>query len=360
MSRTITVYPNPLHFCREKDTIYTTYILGKWGAAAIRYLFVINPAAGKTDARTVLLPRIRAAADRACITPEIEITKEPGHAREIATRALTYGEPVRLYACGGDGTMNEVLQAVAGREQVAVGCVPCGSGNDYVRNFGTQADFLDFDEQLRAVVRPADLIRTPQGYGIDIYAAGIDAQVANGISKWRRLPLCGGTTAYTLSILEAVCSTFRHRLRIRANAMEMEDDFMMLAICNAQMYGGGYRAAPYACIDDGLLDVVLIRPVSRIKLPRLLQDYRKGLHLASDGTVAEKFRPYMTFFRTSQIDIQVLDSRPLITTLDGECTPQYDLHAEVARRSVRILLPPKLIQNAPVLQAIGEEACPRK
>lgn len=86
-----------------------------------------------------------------------------------------------------------------------MGCVPCGkSGNDYVRNFGTQAQFLDIDAQLAAKPFAVDLIQTPQGYGIDIYAAGIDAQVANGIPKWRRVPLCGGTTAYTLSILEAI------------------------------------------------------------------------------------------------------------------------------------------------------------
>ena len=72
-----------------------------------------------------------------------------------------------------------------------IGCVPCGSGNDYVRNFGTQAQFLDLDAQLAAQPFAADVIRTPQGCGIDIYAAGIDAQVANGIPKWRRVPFCG-------------------------------------------------------------------------------------------------------------------------------------------------------------------------
>lgn len=330
------------------------------GAVAIRYIFVINPAAGKTNARAELLPRIRAAADRAGIRPEIHITQGPGHARKIAADCAESGQPARLYACGGDGTMNEVLQAAAGKESLAVGCVPCGSGNDYVRNFGSQSDFLDMDAQLRAVVRSADLICTGQGYGIDIYAAGIDAQVANGIPKWRRLPLCGGTTAYTLSILEAVCSTFHHRLRVRAGKRELEDDFMMLAICNAQLYGGGYRAAPYASMDDGLLDVVLIRPVPRLRLAGLLQDYRKGRHLEPDGAIAEKFRPYMMFFRTAEIDIEVLDQRPLVTTLDGECMPQYRLHATVMRRGVRILLPPKLAQNAPVLQAMGEEACLKK
>lgn len=301
-----------------------------------------------------LLPRIRAAADRAGITPSIVVTRRAGHAREVAAACAESGEEVRIYACGGDGTLNEILQGAAGHSQISVGCIPCGSGNDYVRNFGTQSDFLDLDAQLSAQSYPADLIRTPQGYGINIYAAGIDAQVANGISKWRRVPLCGGTTAYTLSILEAICSSFRHTLHIRTDTEEFAGTYMMLAICNAQMYGGGYCAAPYANMDDGLLDVVLLKPVPRLRLPGLLQSYRKGLHLTPDCRVAKPFSPYMTFFRTSSIDIQVLDGRPLITTLDGECSPRKNLHAEVARRSIRILLPPKLAQNVPVLQAMGE------
>ena len=235
--------------------------------------------------------------------------------------------------------MNEVLQGAANHPNIAVGCIPCGSGNDYVRNFGAPADFLDMDAQLAAEAFPVDLLATPQGYGIDIYAAGIDAQVANGIPKWRRIPLCGGTTAYTLSILEAVCSSFRHHLHIQADDRELDGIYMMLAICNARMYGGGYCAAPNASLDDGLLDVVLLKPVPRLKLPGLLGGYKKGEHLTPDGTVTEKFRPY---------------PKPMITTLDGECSPQKTLHAETARRSARILLPPKLAYNAPVLQVMGE------
>ena len=87
---------------------------------------------------------------------------------------------------------------------------------------------------------------------------------------------CGGTTAYTLSILEAVCSTFRHRLRITADDRQLEDTFMMLAVCNGQQYGGGYCAAPHASMTDGLLDVVLLRPVPRLKLPGLLAATKKG------------------------------------------------------------------------------------
>lgn len=262
----------------------------------MQHIFIINPTAGKVDASVALIPQIHAAASRAGLHPTIEVTRRAGQARDLAAQYAAGGEEVYLYACGGDGTLNEILQGTVGRPNAAIGCVPCGSGNDYVRNFGTQAQFLDLDAQLAAQPFAADVIRTPQGCGIDIYAAGIDAQVANGIPKWRRVPFCGGTTAYTLSILEAVCSTFRHRLRITVDDRQLEDTFMMLAVCNGQQYGGGYCAAPHASMNDGLLDVVLLRPVPRLKLPGLLGSYKKGEHLSGNDTVTEKFAPYMTFF----------------------------------------------------------------
>ena len=183
-----------MHILQEKATIGTTYIFGAKGGGGDSVHFLINPAAGKADATADLLPRIHAAAARAGVQPVVQITQYAGHARELAAACAAQAEPAYLYACGGDGTLNEVIQGAAGHDHIAVGCIPCGSGNDYVRNFGTQQNFLDLDAQLAACALPVDLIRTPQGYGIEIYAAGIDAQVANGIAKWRRVPLCGGTT----------------------------------------------------------------------------------------------------------------------------------------------------------------------
>lgn len=320
----------------------------------MRHVFLVNPVSGKADASLTLVPRIVEACAAAGVDYEITLTEYPGHGARLARQWAETGEPVRLYACGGDGTFNEVLRGAMGWANAAVGCVPCGSGNDYVRNFGTAADFLDIEAQLAAQEVQSDLIRSTQGYGIDIFAAGIDAQVANGIPKWRRVPFCGGSTAYTLSILEAVCSSFQHRLRIRADRIDMEGTFMMLAVCNGQQYGGGYCAAPNARMDDGLLDVVLLKPVPRIRLPGLLGAYKKGAHLLPDDTITQPFAPYMTFFRTKSIDIRVLDSRPLITTLDGECSPQRHIHAEAVPRAATLLLPPGVCTANRVLQTIGE------
>lgn len=128
----------------------------------MQQLFIINPAAGKTDASVVLVPQIQAAAARAGVDVQIEVTRSRGHARQLAEAAAASGEEVHIYAAGGDGTMNEVLQGAANHPNIAVGCIPCGSGNDYVRNFGAPADFLDMDAQLAAEAFPVDLLATPQ------------------------------------------------------------------------------------------------------------------------------------------------------------------------------------------------------
>src|SRR5699024_9464985 len=147
----------------------------------------------------------------------ILLTTHPGHARELAERLAAGPEPARLYACGGDGTLNEVLQAAAGHTALSVGCVPCGSGNDFVRNFGRAEEFLDLTAQLQARPVTLDALDTSFGYGVGICAAGLDARVAYQIPRIRRLPFCGGTMAYTLSILHAMTSRFGHEMRITAD-----------------------------------------------------------------------------------------------------------------------------------------------
>ena len=105
----------------------------------MQHIFIINPTAGKVDASVALIPQIHAAASRAGLHPTIEVTRRAGQARDLAAQYAAGGEEVYLYACGGDGTLNEILQGTVGHPNAAIGCVPCGSGNDYVRNFGTQA-----------------------------------------------------------------------------------------------------------------------------------------------------------------------------------------------------------------------------
>ena len=151
-------------------------------------LFLLNPTAGKTDGTQQLPQQINAAAARAGLAPEeytIRITTHAGHARELARAAAAgaqqAGEPLRIFTAGGDGTFNEALTGAYGFAGTAVGCLPYGSGNDFLRTFGTREEFLDLDAQLAGGAVPIDLMETNLGLSATICAAGLDAQVAYGI-----------------------------------------------------------------------------------------------------------------------------------------------------------------------------------
>ena len=161
----------------------------------MRHVFLVNPVSGKADASLTLVPRIVEACAAAGVDYEIALTEYPGHGAKLARHWASSGEPVRLYACGGDGTFNEVLRGAMGWANAAVGCVPCGSGNDFIRNYGTAEQFLNLDAQLNGSEQAIDLMETSAGLCASICAAGLDAQVAYGIPKFRRLPFCGGSMA---------------------------------------------------------------------------------------------------------------------------------------------------------------------
>lgn len=324
----------------------------------MRYLFVINPAAGRQDASRWLVPRIQAAASAVGVKAEIVLTTHAGHARCLAAQAAAKGEQTRLYACGGDGTLNELLQGAVGCPQLAVGCIPCGSGNDYVRNFPREESFLDLPQQLLAEAVQVDAISTPQGWGVDICAAGLDARVAYGVPKFRRLPLCGGSMAYTLSMVETAFSKFGHRLRLTLDDQVLEGEYMLAAVCNGRMYGGGYLAAPHARMDDGLLDVILAKPMPLPRLVRFLTFYKSGKHLPQDGKILEAYQAELQFFRVRSVDLQVLDDQPIITTLDGECAPRMSMHAEAAPGRLTVLIPAQSLRARPGVLSYALAAAP--
>lgn len=219
----------------------------------MKHVFIVNPVSGKADASGTLVPQIITEAKRLGADYAIELTQYHRHAVELARAAAEEANgPVRLYACGGDGTFGQVLEGAYPYPQAEVACVPCGSGNDFVRNYGAREDFLDLADLMQGSAVPIDLIETPFGVSAAICSAGLDAKVAYGIPRFRRLPLCGGSMAYNLSIVQCLCSRLSSRVRVELDGETFEEDCILTAICNGGWYGGGYQAAPEASLDDGL------------------------------------------------------------------------------------------------------------
>ena len=312
----------------------------------MRYLFLLNPTAGKRDCTAELAPAIQAAAQRAGIPPEkrkVVVTQYAGHARELAAEAAhtaqADGEPVRIWTAGGDGTFNEALTGAYGFAGTAVGCLPYGSGNDFLRTFGTREEFLDLDAQLAGGAVPIDLMQTNLGLSATICAAGLDAQVAYGIPKFRRIPLCGGEVSYLLSIVEQLCGHIGRRVEYTIDGETFAVDCLMCAICNGRTYGGGFCAGPEAQPDDGWLDVFIVRKVGRLTIAKLLSMYKNGRHF-QNGQLVEAAKPYFIYRRAKAVTLRAADGRgPIIATADGEFAPCEQVRVEVQPLAGRVLLP---------------------
>ena len=312
----------------------------------MRYLFLLNPTAGKRDCTAELAPAIRAAAQRAGIPPEkrkVVVTRYAGHARELAAEAAhtaqADGEPVRIWTAGGDGTFMEAMTGVQGFSNAAVGCLPYGSGNDFLRTYGTRAEFTDLDAQLAGGEVTIDLLETSLGLSATICAAGLDAQVAYGIPKFRRIPLCGGEMSYLLSIVEQLCGHIGRRVTFTIDDEELTVDCLMCAICNGRAYGGGFLAAPEADPADGWLDVMIVRRVGRLTIAKLLGMYKSGRHFVN-GQLTEEAKPYFLYRRARRVALHPADGRgPIVATADGECAPCDAVEAVLRPLSGRILLP---------------------
>ena len=309
-------------------------------------LFLLNPAAGKADCTRTLPQQIAAAAAGAGLAPEdytIRVTTHAGHARELsraaAAAAQKAGVELRIFTAGGDGTFNEALTGAQGCSLAAVGCLPFGSGNDFLRTYGTREEFNDLDAQLAGSEVDIDLMQTDLGLSATICAAGLDAQVAYGIPQFRRIPFCGGEMAYALSIVKQLCGHIGRNVTFTIDGEELTVDCLMCAICNGRAYGGGFLAAPEADPADGWLDVMIVRRVGRLTIAKLLGMYKSGRHFRN-GELTEQAKPYFIYRRAKCVSLRPADGRgPIVATADGECAPCDAITAQLKPLAGRVLLP---------------------
>lgn len=243
----------------------------------MQHIFIINPHAGKKDQTG----RIYEMADRLRqhgLTCQCLLTQRPGGAEEIARRLVSSGEEVRLYACGGDGTLNEVVNGAAGFDNAAVTCIPIGTGNDFLKNFGPDAaKFTDAENLWDGEAHPLDLIDCNGRQCLTIACSGIDARVAESVHELGDSPFLSGRGSYLAAV--AVNFLFRgigQHWTVTLDDEVIEDDFALVSMCNGRYYGGGSTPVPEARMDDGILNTVLVKNISRLKFAGLFGAYSDG------------------------------------------------------------------------------------
>lgn len=275
----------------------------------MRHVFLINPHAGKQDQTA----RIRALADRLAAAHNLDcrclLTDRPGGA-EVLSRALAEtGELVRIYACGGDGTLNEVVNGAAGFDNAAVTCVPKGTGNDFLKLFGPRFRelFNDLEALAAGPQRAFDLMDCNGKLGLDVVCAGVDARIAAGVHRYKDLRFVSGIGAYLLSLTEQVIFRGLCRpLTIRADGLDWQErQTAILCICNGRHYGGGFMPVPDAMPDDGVLDVLAVGEISRLTFFRLVGKYAQGLYRQYPQFITDWHGQSLSFSSPREITVVV-------------------------------------------------------
>ncbi len=244
----------------------------------MKHIFIINPAAGKYDHTGEFSQKIREACDKHCLAYEILVSRAPGDCTRIARAAAAAGDPVRIYACGGDGTLNEVVNGVAGYSNAAVTSFPGGSGNDFIRIFSDPSAFRNCERLLDAEVAEFDLIRCGNHYSLNICSMGLDARIGTSMSKYKKMPLVTGSGAYLLSTGVNVIKGIARHYVVELDGEVVDKDLTMICIANGRWYGGGFNPVPDAAPDDGFLDVLLVNKVTRLQVAGIIGKYKKGLY----------------------------------------------------------------------------------
>ncbi len=298
----------------------------------MKYYFIVNPAAGTRSAEQEL--RAALAARGGAEEYEVYVTRGPGDAAHYLEQ-LRKREPgpLRVIACGGDGTLNQVANAVLGMRDVAVGCYASGSGNDYIRYYGETKDFLDLGRLFAAREQRVDLMSVNGRIAVNMVHFGFDTKVVLWMERLRRLPLIGGKRAYFGGVAGALLSPMGTACELRADGELMHEGKLLLATLGCGRYvGGGYRCAPRSDNTDGLMEVCLAEPLSRLRFLRLMNYYREGTHLDEPG-----LKDVIRYRRAARVSLRFPSDTGIL--LDGEMMQVRETEVSLLPGALSFLVP---------------------
>ena len=295
----------------------------------MKHLFIINPAAGsrnRTDDYSEVIHRLCREQN---LDYEVRVSTAPGECARIAREAAETGEELRLYACGGDGTLNEVVQGAAGHDNVAVTVFSGGSGNDFAKMFDQPEAFFSLERLLDAQEVTFDLIKCNDDFSLNICSVGLDARIGTDVSHYKRLPLLHGFSAYAASTVVNVIKGISEHYKVELNGQVIDRDMTMICVCNGRFYGGGFNPVPEADPTDGLLDVLIVNKVSRLQVAGVVGKYKAGRY--------KELPELVTHYRTDAVKITC--DKPTPINLDGELRMAREVELSVAKEKLRFFYP---------------------
>ena len=297
------------------------------------HLFIINPAAGSRDRTADYTRTIEKLCQDKGVSYRIEVSACPGDCTRIAREAAATGEELRLYACGGDGTLNEVVAGVVGYPNAAVTVFSGGSGNDFVKLFDDPDAFYDLERLLDCEEAEFDLILCNDRPCLNICSVGLDARIGTDVSNYKRIPLLSGFRAYAVSTVINLFRGISEHYVVEVDGKTVDAEQTFICACNGRFYGGGFNPVPEADPADGLLDVLLVKKVTLLEVPGLIGKYKNGKYRQIPHVV--------THLKTDRLTIHC--DKPSPVNLDGELMTAQDVEIRISGDKLRFFYPKGLV-----------------
>ncbi|MCL2532360.1 MAG: hypothetical protein FWE40_09480 [Oscillospiraceae bacterium] len=299
----------------------------------MRHVFVVNPCSGKKNDPALVVQGIRDACAAAGIVPEIYAEHNCEGMMQFMRDAAQSGDPVRIYACGGDGTLYCAVNATYGHRNVQIAVVPYGSGNDFIRLFGEKELLRDISRHIHGTPHWIDAIESGEDVGVNIVSMGFDAEVNDKQTQLKKLPLISGKTAYLLAVLYCLPRKIFNRFTVTIDdGQPVTSDFMFAIGGNCRWYGGGFQPCPTAMPDDGLMDCVTIeKEKGRLWMLMNINTYKRGGHENNPDW------PFSKLVRGKTMRVQ--SDVPAVVNIDGEARMATDVTFTLKEKAICYVVP---------------------
>jgi len=284
---------------------------------------IVNPEAGHGEGAR-LLGSLERASRQLGVKLRVKLTAHPGHATRLAAEAARR-EDAPLVVMGGDGTIGEVINGIAGRE-VILGIIAVGTGNDVARSLA-----LPVNDPKRALeiistgkVAEIDLGRAGCRYFASVLGVGFPVQVAAVANRIKRLK---GPLVFFLAMYRALLRMKAVRIELELDGARIESDLTSIVIQNTPYTGGGLLIAPGAQLNDGLLDVITVDNIGKLDLMLNLPKLYKGKHLQHHA---------FSLSQCKSIKIRAKDRLP--TMFDGDLFGHTPLEVTTEHRALKVIV----------------------
>lgn len=298
------------------------------------YHFILNPKSGRSRKHKNLEASIKEACLKRQLNYHIYYTTCAGDATEYVRSMVRISQEQQRFICvGGDGTINEIANSAPCNPNVEFGVIPCGSGNDFVRNFTNTKKFLNIDAQIEGTPMPLDLMKCNDYYCVNMVNIGFDCAVVKETARLKRFKLVTPGLSYILGVVVTLFKPFGTRMKLIFDDGEViEKNFTLTAIANGKFCGGGFMAAPDAFLNDGTLDICAVDKISRFTFIKLVGSYKKGTHLTNKHT-----KKVISYKQTPHFKMEF--ETPLPICIDGEIKGAKNIDFSVVPQGFNFVVP---------------------